>query len=406
MRIKDVVVREILDSRGETTIEVAIADDELRDFYAQIPSGRSRGKHEAAVLPFRDAEAAAARIERAISGRDFESIKDLDRYLIEMDGTPRKERLGGNVMLGVSLAFARALAFERKEELWQVLNREFFGGKADGPFRPLIFSNLINGGRHARNGLPVQEYMVVVRPRGSYVKTVGKLLRFYEILGDALRLKTGEEELPLGDEGGYATAFEDAFEPVQTLEDLITEHSLSEQFSIALDIAADSLYKDGAYDFGGLKLEAGTLRETYDDWFEWAPHLMSIEDPFEEGAGDDFAALRRDLAGVTGEKWVVGDDLTVTNPALIEKYAAAGAVDAVIIKANQAGTLSEACEAMNKASALGLKRIVSHRSGETEDNFLVHLARAGNAEGVKMGAPHESRVGKFNELLRLEGGMV
>ena len=406
MRIKDIVVREILDSRGEKTIEVAVADEDLRAFYAQIPSGRSRGKREAAVLPFREAEAAAAKIERALAGRDFESVKDLDRTLIEMDGTPRKERLGGNVMLGVSLAVARALAFERKEELWQVLNREFFAGRTTGHFQPLIFSNLINGGRHAQNGLPVQEYMVVVRPRGSYVKTVGKLLKFYEVLGDILRRKTGEEELPLGDEGGYATAFEDAFDPVQTLEDVINEHSLGDQFSIALDVAADSLYRDGAYDFGGLKLEATTLRETYEDWFEWAPHLASIEDPFEEGAGDDFASLRRDLASMAGEKWVVGDDLTVTDPVLIEKYAAIGAIDAVIIKANQAGTLSEACEAMNKASALGLKRIVSHRSGETEDNFLVHLARAGNAEGVKMGAPHESRVGKFNELLRLEGGMV
>ncbi len=400
MKIKDIVVREILDSRGEKTIEVAVADEDLRSFYAQIPSGRSRGKNEAVVLPPPEAESAAAKIERAVQGRDFAGVADLDRFLLDLDGTSNKEKLGGNVMLGISLAFARALAFERKEELWQLLNEEFFGGKKFSS-RPLIFSNLINGGKHAEDGLPIQEYMVVVRPRGSYVKTVGKLIKFYELLGETLRRKTGEEELPLGDEGGYAVGFEDAFGPLQTMQDLIAEHNLEDQFRLGLDAAASSFYDNGAYDFGGLKLDAETLRRTYEDWFDWAPGLMSIEDPFDEDKPEDFAALRKALAGFAEEKWVVGDDLTVTDPARIKKYAGEGALNAVIIKANQVGTLTETCTALKQAGDLGVRRIVSHRSGETEDNFLVHLAKAAGAEGVKIGAPHESRMGKYNELLRL-----
>jgi enolase len=400
MRIKDIVVREVLDSRGEKTIEVAIADEDLRAFYAQIPSGRSRGKSEAVVLGTAAAEDAAAKIERAVQGVDFKTVEELDRKLIAMDGTPNKEKLGGNVMLGISLAFARALAFERKAELWQVLNGEFFGGKKFSGY-PLIFSNLINGGKHAKNDLPIQEYMAVVRPRGSYVKTVGKLMKFYEVLGEALRCKTGEEELPLGDEGGYAVDFEDAFEPIQLMADLIAEHNLEDQFRLGLDAAASSFYENGVYDFGGLKLDAATLRKTYEDWFAWTPGLMSIEDPFDEKKGADFADLRQALGGFAEEKWVVGDDLTVTNATLIKKYAGEGAINAVIIKANQIGTLTETCAAMSAAASLGLKRIVSHRSGETEDNFLIHLAKAAGAEGVKIGAPHESRIGKYNELLRL-----
>lgn len=402
MRIKDVVVREILDTRGEKTIEVAVADEDLRPFYAQIPSGKSRGRSEAAVLAPHEAETAAAKIERAVQGRDFDTVASWDGFLLSLDGTPDKSKLGGNVLLGASLAFARALAFEKKEELWQVLNQEFFGGRRFTA-RPLIFANLINGGKHAQNGLPIQEYMVVVRPRGSYVKTVGKLLRFYEVLGDTLRRKTGEEELPLGDEGGYAPTFEDPFEPIQVMQDLITENNLGDQFKLGLDAAASSFYSGGAYDLGGLKLDAATLCKTYEEWFAWAPDLMSIEDPFDESDPENFAVLRKTLAGFPEEKWVVGDDLTVTNAERIKKYAAAGAVNAVIVKANQIGTLSETCAALQMAATLGLKRIVSHRSGETEDSFLVHIAKASGAEGVKMGAPHESRIGKYNELLRLEG---
>ncbi len=400
MRIKDVVVREILDTRGEKTIEVAVADEDLRSFYAQIPSGKSRGKNEAAVLTPAAAEAAAAKIERAVQGLDFDTIEALDRKLIELDGTPDKKNLGGNVLLGVSLAFARALAFERKEELWQTFNKEFFGGEKFAT-RPLIFSNLVNGGKHAKDNLPIQEYMVIIAPRGSYVKGVGKLMKFYEVLGEILRRKTGEEELPLGDEGGYAVDFDEAFDPIQTMQDLIAEHSLGGEFKLGLDAAASGFYGNGTYDFGGLKLDAGTLRKTYADWFSWAPDLMSIEDPFDEESAADFASLRQDLGGFAEEKWVVGDDLTVTSEALIKKYAASGAINAVIIKANQVGTLTETCRAMKAAAALGVKRIVSHRSGETEDNFLIHIAKAGGAEGVKIGAPHESRIGKFNELLRL-----
>jgi enolase len=176
---------------------------------------------------------------------------------------------------------------------------------------------------------------------------------------------------------------------------------LEDQFHLGLDAAASSFYENGVYNFGGVKLDAAMLRQTYEDWFTWAPSLMSIEDPFDEEQGADFAALRRALGSFAEEKWVVGDDLTVTSERLIKKYAGEGAINAVIIKANQIGTLTETCVAMNTAADLGLKRIVSHRSGETEDNFLIHLAKAAGAEGVKIGAPHESRIGKYNELLRL-----
>ncbi|MDP3725404.1 MAG: phosphopyruvate hydratase, partial [Nanoarchaeota archaeon] len=365
-------------------------------FFAEIPSGKSRGKREVAVFAFPRAKKSLGLIFRKFEGRDFSSIQALDRALIEFDGTANKSRLGGNVMLGVSIAFTRVLAAERGKEAWQILREEFFPKETRNTL-PLIFSNLINGGAHAENNLDIQEYMVVARPGVSVSGSVKKLIGLYRELGALLRKKTGH--VSLGDEGGYSLNFRNNFEPIAILEKLILKQGLTRQFRLALDVAANSFYEKKTYRFGGRRISGGELLREYGRYVQRSKLLFSIEDPFAEEDLPGFVLLRSALPNC----WIVGDDLTATNPRLVEKAAHGELANAVIIKPNQIGTVSEACEALSVASREGMKTIVSHRSGETGDNFIIHLARAASADGVKIGAPARERLSKFNELIRLYG---
>ncbi len=395
MTIESLRVREIFDSRGESTIEVSLNNGDRRTFRAEVPSGRSRGSKEAAVLPITKLRSAEKILKRAISGKDFKSVGELDRLMIKVDGTANKSRLGGNLILGTSIAFTRALAFERKQEVWQTLQKEFFRGKINAK-QPLIFSNLINGGEHADNNLDIQEYMVVVRG-SSPGATVKKIISFYKTLGAALKKRYKTPLLPIGDEGGYSTNFKNNFEPIVILERLIKDLGLKNDFSIGLDAAASSFYSKGRYLFDGHKMYSDELSRLYMKYFRTCKLLLSIEDPFYEEDYGGFELVNSALRG----KIVVGDDLTVTSQRLIESNARAGLINAVIIKPNQIGTVSEACQAMNTASRNGLRCIVSHRSGETEDIFIIHLARAGGVFGLKIGAPTRERILKFNEFVRV-----
>ncbi|TSA45088.1 phosphopyruvate hydratase [bacterium] len=399
MKIKDIEVKEILDSRGEPTIEVNVTGEDGKSASAQIPSGKSRGKNEAVVLKPAEAKHVLEKIVKPnIADRNFESIGELDAFLITLDGTDNKEKLGGNLILGISIAFARLTARAQKKELWQVLNEEFFGGEINQT-KPLIFSNLINGGAHAKNNLDIQEYMVVVKTHSSYKESIRDLKDFYGKLGDILKNKFRLGRLMLGDEGGYSLEFTNNFEPIEVLAEAIKENDFRKIFSIALDCAADTFYEAGIYNFGGHRMTTAEMVKIYRGYFEVTPLLMSIEDPFAE---DDHWGFK-ELKAILKDKLMVGDDLTTTNPITINEDSKRKLINGVIIKPNQIGTVTETCEAIKTAHVNGLKTILSHRSGEVEDPFVIHFAKAGGAYGVKIGAPVESRMSMFYELERLYG---
>ena len=398
MIFEDIKIHEIFDSRGEPTIEVEVLDEKLNSFSAKIPSGKSRGKKEAMVLSFLEAKKVVDLVlKKELVHKNFNSIKDLDNFLIRLDGTDNKRNLGGNLMLGVSLAFARGIAHKENKELWQVLKEEFWGGLIFDK-KPLIFSNLINGGAHAGNNLDIQEYIIVVDSKDQdYAASIKILINFYKELGKLLQSKYKLEKLIIGDEGGYAINFENNFEPISVLENMIISGGFKDIFSLALDVAASNFYKDGNYNFGGNKISSTKLNQTLFDYLLKSNLLMSVEDPCDE---DDLAGFK-EFNSKCPDKWVVGDDLTVTSPELIEKYAKQGLISGVIIKPNQIGTVSESCQAIRVAQENGLKTIVSHRSGETDDVFIIHLAKAGNVDAVKIGAPVRERIVKFDELIKL-----
>ena len=398
MHLEDIKIKEIFDSRGEPTIEVEVLDEKLKSFSAQIPSGKSRGLREAAVFKFDEASRILNDIiKKELIHKNFSSFRELDMFLISLDGTENKSKLGGNLMLGISIAFARVLAAKEDKELWQILKEAFWPGMISEK-KPLIFSNLINGGAHAENNLDIQEYMVVVDPGDEkYGEVISTLIDFYKKLGDFLKVRYKLEKLAIGDEGGYSLNFENNFEPIKIMEDLITSSGFKKIFSLALDVAASNFYENEKYNFGGSAISSEKLNQTLLDYLVHSGSLMSIEDPFDENDFDGF----KEFNAKCPDKWVVGDDLTVTDPALIEKFSKEKLISGVIIKPNQIGTLTEACQAIRVAQENGLKTIVSHRSGETEDSFIIHLAKAAGVDAVKIGAPVRERISKFDELIRL-----
>lgn len=397
MRLKDILLKPIADSRGNPTIEVGLVSGEGGSFFAQIPSGKSVGEREAIALPIDKAREVLDNIlKKELIGRDFNSIKDLDVFLLQLDPTSKKERLGGNMMLGLSLTFARALAEKKGMEFWEVLRAEFFPSET-GKILPRIFSNLINGGAHAENNLDFQEFLVVVDPKNSIAAGVEKLKGFYGKLGDWFREESGLTNIPLGDEGGYAPNFKDNFEPFRILGERIEAEKLAAEFALGLDAAASELWNEGKYRFENQHLSSDELKQVYLNFFHRAPLLYSLEDPFDENDGQGFGNLMAQAPG----KLIIGDDLTTTRPEMIQSCAIHKFINGVIVKANQIGTLKETCEAVRAAKENEVAVIVSHRSGETPDNFLIHLARAANAYGVKIGAPYGGRLAKFGELVRI-----
>lgn len=398
--ITDITAREILDSRGHPTLDVRVRAGEYTGSFA-VPAGASTGSHEACDkrdggtrfggLGVQSAIAAVkGEILEALRGKDALDQRGVDEAMITLDGTPTKTRLGGNAIIGVSIAVARAAAAsvgKRDFEYLPSLASIHSSRKA-----PYLYMNLCNGGKHAESKLAFQEYHIVPET-DSIQESIEIGSRVTMTLKKKLVERLGAPSANLGDEGGFVPDTEDVALPLQLFTEVMDELGITGKVSFALDVAASSFYQDGAYRIGERSLSKDELMSLYADLVARFP-MRSIEDPFEE---EDFSSF----AGLVGmqKTLVVGDDLTVTNPVRLKQAMDAKSVTAVIIKPNQVGTLTETLDCMKLARDNDIECIVSHRSGETEDVFVSDLAYAFGCYGIKAGAPQRGeRVAKYNRL--------
>ncbi len=400
--IEHIHAREILDSRGNPTVEVDVLTDSGFG-RASVPSGASTGTNEALELRDKDkrylgkgvAKAVNnvnTEIKEALTGMDVRDQREIDMAMLELDGTPNKSRLGANAMLGVSLAVAHAASDSLGISLYRYL------GGANSFTLPCPTMNIINGGKHAGNQLAIQEFMI--QPRGA--KTYSEALRMgaetYHTLGVILVKKYGASAVNVGYEGGYAPPLSNTMDALDAVTSAIEETGYDKEISIGLDAAASEFYEKGLYSIDGRSFSPDDLPDYYADLVKTYP-ILSIEDPFHEEAFDDFAALAKKLKDTI----IVGDDLFVTNVKRLEKGIKMNAGNALLLKVNQIGTLSEAFDAARLAQKNRFKVIVSHRSAETEDTTIADISVAIGAELIKTGAPARSeRNAKYNQLLRIE----
>ncbi|HEX4747734.1 MAG TPA: phosphopyruvate hydratase [Gaiellaceae bacterium] len=403
--ITSVHARQLLDSRGNPTVEVDVRLTSGVLGRAIVPSGASTGEHEAVELRDGDpgvylgkgvAQAVAnvnGEIARALVGLDAADQPALDRMLIDLDGTPTKSRLGANAILGCSLAAARASAADAGLPLYRWL-----GGERAQTL-PVPMMNVVNGGAHADNRLDLQEFMVV--PAGA--ETFSEALRMGAEVFHTLKAVLHEEGLAtgVGDEGGFAPDLESTERAIETILEAAERAGHRERIAIALDPASSEVYRDGAYHLPGegRTLAPDAMVEFYRDLAERFP-VVSIEDGLDENAWGDW----RLLTDAIGDRvQLVGDDLFVTNVEFLQRGIDEGVGNAILIKVNQIGTLTESLAVIELARAAGYATVISHRSGETEDTTIADLAVAVNAGQIKTGAPSRTdRVAKYNQLLRIE----
>ncbi|MGI8480098.1 MAG: phosphopyruvate hydratase [Gaiellaceae bacterium] len=405
MQIVDVRGRQILDSRGNPTVEVEIRLASGACGRAAVPSGASTGEHEA--MEVRDGDPAVylgkgvlkavsnvnGEMANALSGLDPSDQPALDRVLVDLDGTRAKSRLGANAVLGCSLAAAKAAAHEAELPLYRWLG----GDRAHTLPVPLM--NVINGGAHAQNRLDLQEFMIV--PAGAETYTDG--LRIGTEVFHHLRAVLHERGLTtgVGDEGGFAPDLESTEQAIEAILEAAERAGHRERVGVALDPAASEIFDNGRYELPGegRTLEPAAMIDFYASLAERYP-LVSIEDGLDENAWDDWRALTEKLGGIVQ---LVGDDLFVTNEEFLRRGIAKGVGNAILVKVNQIGTLTEALETIEVAKAAGYATVISHRSGETEDTTIADLTVAVNAGQIKTGAPSRTdRVAKYNQLLRIE----
>ncbi len=405
--IESITAREILDSRREPTIEVELTASGAVGV-ASVPAGASTGSHEA--LELRDGDASryggrgvlraianvAEKIVPALVGKEFDQ-GSLDAVLCALDGTPQKSALGANAILGVSLAFARAFAARQGTELYAYIAA--LAGRSSFSLPQPAF-NVLNGGRHARGGLSVQEFMLVPVAFDSVAQKVEAAQKVVGALEK--RLTAAGHSTEPGDEGGFAPKLRDTRDALDLLLAAIADAGYSKgQIPLALDVAANSFYTEGVYMFDGNPRAREELLAWYEQLAAEYP-LLSIEDPFAEDDPEAFALLRERLGG-RSRTLVAGDDLTVTSAERIGRAAADGAIDAVIIKPNQIGTVTETLAAAAAAREKGLKLFASHRSGETLDAGIADLAVGIGCDYIKAGAPTApERMAKYNRLIAIE----
>ncbi|MFH1199997.1 MAG: phosphopyruvate hydratase [Candidatus Micrarchaeota archaeon] len=408
MKIRKILARQVLDSRGNPTVECQVDLSDGSKGAAIVPSGASTGSHEAAEL--RDGGKkfhgmgvtkavfnANTAIAKAVAGMDAASQSALDRALVRLDGTPNKSRLGANALLAVSLASCRAQAQSECLPLYKHIAR--ICGRR--PALPVPFANIVNGGRHAGGGLAAQECMIAPVGVRSFSESVAAVAEIYWALKARLKKKFGAAAANVGDEGGFAPPFANTPAALDAIQACIDECGYSRKVRIAIDFAASEFYdpKRGKYSIDGKELSNGGMLDYHISLIS-GYRLASVEDPFFEDDFNSFAALTK-RAGAKAQ--IVADDLTVTNPARIKKAVSLGAANCLLLKVNQIGTLSEAIEAANISFSHGWGVMVSHRSGETEDAFISDLAVGIGCRQIKLGAPcRGERTAKYNQLLRIE----
>jgi enolase len=401
-QIARVHARQILDSRGNPTVEVDVLLDSGAFGRAAVPSGASTGMHEAVEL--RDGGAAyggkgvtqavanvTGEIAAAVHGLDAAEQEALDRTLIELDGTPNKGRLGANAILGVSLATAKAAAADAGVSLFRYLSED------EGATLPVPMMNVINGGVHAANSIDLQEFMVV--PAGA--ESFAEALQIGAEVYHALKKVLAGRGFPtaVGDEGGFAPDLESSEAVIQAILDAADSAGHADRVAIALDPASSEFFSDGAYRFEGREVAPADMAAFYADLVGRFP-IVSIEDGNAEDDWDGWQATTEQL----GDRiQLIGDDIFVTNPARLQQGIDRGVANSILVKVNQIGTLTETIEAVRLAQANGYTAVISHRSGETEDSTIADLVVALGTGQIKTGAPARSdRLAKYNQLLRIE----
>jgi enolase len=400
--IRHVQARQILDSRGNPTLEVDVRLESGAFGRAAVPSGASTGAHEAVEL--RDGGTAYGgkavmhavanvdgEIATAVRGMDAGDQEALDRRLIELDGTPNKGRLGANAILGVSLAVAKATAAERGLSLFRSL------GGDDARTLPVPMMNVINGGMHAQNSIDFQEFMLVPAGADSFAEALRIGSETFHALKNVLHergLATG-----VGDEGGFAPDLGSSVEAIEAILEAADRAGHQERVAIALDPASSEFFHDGTYRFEGRTADGAQMADVYAELAEHFP-LVSIEDGVAE---DDWDGWRTLTARLGERLQLVGDDVFVTSRERLQRGIDEHAGNAILLKVNQIGTLTETLETIDLARANGFGTVISHRSGETEDTTIADLAVATNAGQIKTGSLSRSdRVAKYNQLLRIE----
>ena len=403
--IEAVAAREILDSRGNPTVEVEVLLDDGTNARAGVPSGASTGAFEAVERRDGDSgrylgkgvqhavDAVNDTIAPEVLGLEASAQRVLDQTLIDLDGTPNKGNIGANAILGVSLAVARAAAESADLPLYRYI------GGPNAHLLPVPMMNILNGGSHADSNVDVQEFMIAPIGAPTFKEALRWGAEVYHALKSVLKgrgLATG-----LGDEGGFAPNLPSNRDALDLIITAIEKAGLTpgKDITLALDVAATEFFSDGKYEFEGGKLQGAAMIEYYEKLVADYP-LVSIEDPLDEDAWEAWSAL----VEVVGDKvQIVGDDLFVTNPVRLAKGIELRSANSLLVKVNQIGSLTETLDAVTLAQRAGFTAMVSHRSGETEDTTIADLAVATNSGQIKTGAPARGeRINKYNQLLRIE----
>ena len=408
VKIKKLISREILDSRGFPTVETDIYLSDGTFSRAAVPSGASTGSNEAIELRDGDkryngkgvlkaVDNVNTLISKSISGMRVDQQQKIDRMMRELDGTTNKSKLGANAILSVSMAVARAAAIANKMPLYSYI-RKIYGFKDKDYLIPTPMLNIINGGKHADSGLNVQEFMIVPYGAPNFREAMRMASEVYQGLKKILSLRG--YSVSVGDEGGFAPKIFTHEAVLEVIVEAINKAGYtSKEIKIGLDSAASEFYKNGKYIFEGCVMTSKELSAKYEEWRKYFP-IISYEDPLSEFDWEGWQHFTK----MMGKKMrIIGDDIFVTNLSIFEKGITEDVANAILIKLNQIGTLTETIEVINMAKKNGYSTVISHRSGETEDNFIAELAVAVNAGAIKAGAPcRTERLCKYNQLIRIE----
>ncbi|MCX6825407.1 MAG: phosphopyruvate hydratase [candidate division SR1 bacterium] len=402
-KIKDIHGREILDSRGNPTVEVEVTLENGNIGKSSVPSGASTGIHEAHELRDNDMKRYAGKgvltavnnintpIKNEIIGKEFKDYRALDEVLLKLDGTVNKSKLGANAILGVSMAFVVACAKTEGKGIYEYL------GDGKGITLPIPMMNILNGGSHADTNVDIQEFMIVPIGAPNFHEGLRMGVEVFHILKKILKDKN--YNTGVGDEGGYAPDLSSNEEALQLIVQAIEKAGYTGKIKIALDCAASEFYKDGVYTLEGKTIDHPELIQLYKSRVEKYP-IISIEDGMAE---DDFEGRQALMKALKEKIMLVGDDLFVTNIKRLQMGIDKGLANAILIKLNQIGSVSETIDCIHMAQKNGMNAIVSHRSGETEDTFIADLVVAMNTGFIKTGSASRSeRICKYNQLLRIE----